>query len=194
MEMRGGEKRMKKKIAGIVFVLIASVMATTVVPVMAFGPWQAFEVDNNPNLDEGIRSLINQRGAAAGNVAWFMMADVYQKWSYFDAVAGLGKANSAVEADISVVATFLADLFAFGAGESTVNENKWFYLSPEGSGNQYTHSAYGGPHGMVYWLTFYASAGLGMSTANRKIAAAAEAALHPDGVYWRYNFIAYIPD
>jgi hypothetical protein len=190
---------MNKKIAGIVFVLIASVMATAVAPVMAFGPWQAFEVGNNPNLDLIPRGLINQRGAAAGNVAWFEMADVYQKWEYFDAVKGLGKANSAVEANMFAIFTWFADLFDYQAGESTVNENIWFYLSPEGSGYQYRHPSSNplyalGYHGMVYWLTYYACAGLPLTMEEKNLIAMMVAGQHPDGVYWRYNFIAYIPD
>jgi len=164
-----------KKAAVLILALALSMMFMTVAPAMAIGPWQALEVGNNPNLWVSLGALHNSRGEAVGVVLWAESSGVWLKWSFFDALSGQGKANNAIAATLATLAQFSADVTAHINGEPAVNENKWIYLSQEGSGNQYNG------HGMVWWL-FYLISG------SNDIASYG-ATRYPNGVYWKYNFI-----
>ncbi len=177
-----------KKTAVVVFALALSMMAAVVAPVMAIGPEQAFVVGLNPNLRFAAGAVHIGRGAAGGNVLWYESPNGYSgKWEYFDATAGRGKINNAIIATISTISQFPADGNLYLAGKPTVNDNKWIYLSPEGSGNHFQFPLPSplnalGSHGMIWWL-FYLGFGRIVSVADNA------AAQYPNGVFWQYNFV-----
>lgn len=151
-------------------------------PVMAIGPWQAGEVGNNPNLSVSNGGLRDERGEAGGYIVWVQSTNGYWlKWLFFDSSSGQGKMNSAIIADIATLAQSSADGLSYANGQNTVNENQWIYLSPDGSGTQYTVPGLG-THGMVWWL-FYAGFGHSVATANDA------ASRYPNGAFWQYNFV-----
>ena len=165
----------KIRIAVATFLLIAAMMCT---PVLAIGPFQAVDVGNNPNLtalsfpEEVAR---NWRGEAGGYMNW-AASDI--KSMFFDASAGQGKANNAVQANMATLSEIALELS--GDAQLTL-ENKWIYLSPEGSGNQFT----GGPlgtHGMLWWFTWGIS-GHNVAVANQW------ASLYPDGAFWQFAIV-----
>lgn len=164
-----------KKASVLIFALALLMMFMTVAPAIAIGPWQAWEVGNNHNLFVNLGALHNTRGGSGTPVLWVETSGFWQKWSFFDALSGQGKANNAIAATYPTLMQFLADWNAYMNGEPTVNENNWIYLSPESSGNQYNG------HGMIWCLFF------GISGSNA--IASSVASLYPNGVYWKYNFI-----
>ena len=180
-----------KKAVSIVFVLALIVIFPAIAPVMAIGPNQAFDVGNNPNLTFDLEALENHRGAALGFVLWHESSLGYSgKWWWFDASEGGGKMNNAIDADIYTLSQYGLDETTWLSGNPTVNENKWIFLSPEGSGNQFQfpdfppYQAYHllGSHGMIWWL-FYLGFGNSVTLANFV------AANYPDGIFWNYNFV-----
>jgi len=183
-------KKVKKAIVT-VFVLALIMIFPAVAPVMAIGPDQAFDVGNNPNLAVVLGLLQNDRGAAQGVVIWVESSKGYLgKWEFFDASEGEGRMNNAINAGILTLIQGGLDENAYVSGNPTVNENKWIFLSPEGSGYQFRfpdtptyHERYLlGYHGMIYWL-FYLSFGHTPTLADDVAAA------HPDGIFWNYNFV-----
>lgn len=164
-----------KKAPVLILALALSVMFMTVAPAMAIGPWQALEVGNNPNLFVNLGALHNTRGETGVPVLWVETSGIWQKWSFFDALSGQGKVNNAIGATYPTLMQFLADWNAYVNGGPTVNENRWIYLSPEGSGNQYNG------HGMV-WCLFFGISG-------SEAIASFVASEYSNGVYWKYNFI-----
>ena len=73
----------------------------------------------------------------------------------------------------------MKDRLAFSSGGETVYENKWIFMSPDGSGFQFTNPTYG-THGAVWWF-FYFAAGPTLATII--------AARYPNGAYWMYTFV-----
>ena len=159
----------------VVLVSALSIIFMAVAPTMAIGPWHASEVGNNRNLFVSLGALHNTRGEAGTPVLWIETYGFWQKWSFFDALSGQGKINNAIPATYETLLQFSSDMTAYVSGGPTLNENKWIYLSPEGSGNQHDG------HGMVWWLGYLIS---GDSTIADYIAAE-----YSNGVYWKYNFI-----
>ena len=78
------------------------------------------------------------------------------------------------------------DIVAFLNGEETQLENKWIFMSPDGSGKQIPSPI--GTHGMVFWMYWGLFGGIG-AMPDSAIFAAEHAAEFPDGVFWKYNFI-----
>jgi hypothetical protein len=189
-----------KKTTGVVLGLALLMIFAAVGPVLANGPDEAFEVGNNPNLwmsTPPMAALHNQRGNAGGNIIWVDIRDkttgayLYsEKWNFFDAAAGTGKTNNAIIATIPTLNQFTADNTAYAAGNPTVNDNKWIFLSPEGSGNQYTSPTLPalGAHGMTWWFFFGSMRMGGLSSTAASAAATAIAGEYPNGVFWNYNF------
>jgi hypothetical protein len=81
---------------------------------------------------------------------------------------------------------------AYPLGEPTVNENKWIFLSPDGSDYpQYPFGPSGsyGTHGML-WYYFYVSMRTGgLSGPVAAAGATAAVANYPNGWLWQYNLI-----
>jgi hypothetical protein len=168
--------------------LASLMMFAAVAPVMAIGPEQAFDVGNNPNLWIGGGAIHNDHGEAGGNILWYKASSGYSgKWLLSDPTSGEGKMNDAIIATISIISQFAADQTAFLSGNPTVNENKWIFLSPDGSGNQFAYSsgpfaAYGS-HGILWWLMFFGPAQRNATQASTI------AANYPNGLFWNYNFV-----
>jgi hypothetical protein len=183
---------MNKKILGITLTIFFVAMLAA--PVMAVGPTKALDVGKNPNLEptiSGYVGVINNRGNAGGSIITVLEeSGVWVQWNWFSASAGKGKFNNAIEAgppDVPIFDIMAADSEAFSNGEETLLENKWIYMSPEGSGKQ---GPPGSPfqHGMVYWMYWGLAGGIG-AMPDSAIFAEAKAAEYPDGVFWKYNFI-----
>jgi hypothetical protein len=184
----------------IVLGLALLMMFAAVGPVLANGPDEAFLVGNNPNLwmsAPPMSALHDSRGNAGGNIIWVEAHDrttgaylCSEKWNYFDAAAGAGKMNNAIIATMPTLNQFTADMTAYVAGNPTVNENKWIFMSPEGSGYQYTSTTYPtlGTHGMIWWFFYGAFRAGNMPSSAASAAALAVAQAYPNGVFWNYNF------
>jgi hypothetical protein len=181
---------MNKKILILTITLLALTMMAT--PVMAMGPMKALEVGNNPNLKppETGYGVINDRGNAGGGVIMVLEPrGVWIKWNWFSASAGKGKFKNAIEAgppDVPIFVILEADTEAFLNGEETQLENKWIFMSPDGSGKQIPSPI--GTHGLVFWMYWGLFGGID-AMPDSAILAAEHAAEFPDGVFWKYNFI-----
>ena len=182
---------MKKILVIVAFLLIAAFIAS---PVLAIGPELAFEEGNNPNLWFGGGAIHNMRGEAGGNILWFDYYDsaqVYKysgKWIMADPTSGQGKMNNAIIGTIVTLSTYSTDQAAYISGNPTVNENKWIFLSPDGSGYQFAFSPPNplsalGPHGSLWWLMYLGPARRDATVASSIVTN------YPDGVFWTYNFV-----
>ena len=170
--------------------LLAVAMLTT--PVMAMGPTKALEVGNNPNLKPtltGNGAVINCGNSGNTVITVLDPRGVWIKWNWFSASAGKGKFKNAVNAGpappepgVPIFDIMEADTQAFLNGEETQLENKWIFMSPEGSGKQFMG------HGMAYWMYWGLAGGMD-AMPDSAIFAAEEAAKSPDGIFWKYNFI-----
>ena len=185
-----------KKAAVFIVALALLTLSAAVAPVMAIGPSGAVDNDN-PNFSiDVINAIHNWRGGAAGQIIWTPMPvgqprTFWSEMRLFDAIAGGGKIKNAIAAWPSTFSQWGVDITAYGKGEPTVNENKWIFLSPEGSGNQYTFGPDGsyGTHGMVwYWLYISYRTG-GYSGPDAAAQATANVVQYPEGLFWIYNFI-----
>ena len=186
------EVKKVKKTTGVVLGLALLMMFAAVGPVLANGPDEAFGVGNNPNLwmsAPPMAALHNQRGNAGGNIIWVTVVDkttgasLYStKWNFFDPSSGGGKMNNAIIATRDTLLQYSADVTAYMSGNPTVNENKWIFLSPEDSGNQYEG------HGMVWNFFFGGMLMGGMDATDAAAAATAIANAYPNGGFWNYNF------
>ena len=183
-----------KKATIVILGLTLLVLSAAVAPVMAIGPSGAVN-NENPNFSiDVIDAVHNWRGGAVGQILWTPMpvGQPHTFWSemrLLDATSGGGKTKNAIAATRSTFAQWMADITAYGSGEPTVNENKWIFLSPDGSGNQDTFGPNGayGTHGMVwYWLfiSFYTG-----GYEDPAALASAVAVQFPKGLFWQYNFI-----
>ena len=188
-------EEVKNKVLGIAVVLMA--VAMLVAPVMAIGPMKALEVGKNPNLtptETGYNGVINHRGNAGGSVIVVLdPRGVWLQWNWFSASAGKGKFKNAINAgpappepSVPIFDIMEEDIVAFLNGEETQLENKWIFMSPDGSGKQIPSPI--GTHGMVFWMYWGLAGGIG-AMPDSAIFAAEHAAEFPDGVFWKYNFI-----
>src|SRR5512139_2647725 len=88
---------MKRKIIGLAVVLMAVAMLTT--PVLAIGPWQAAEVNDNENFFVLFGGVGNRRGDASGTNVWAYSTSLEKwvtwKWRYPEDAKGL-KSNAVV--------------------------------------------------------------------------------------------------
>ena len=185
---------MNRKILGIAVALIAVTMMT--IPVMAIGPTKALEVGNNPNLKPtttGYGAVNTCGNSGDGVITVLDPRGIWIKWNWFNASIGKGKFNTAINAgpappepSVPIFDIMEADIEAFLNAEETQLENKWIFMSPEGSGKQIPSPI--GTHGMVFWM-FWGLAGGANAMPDSAIFAAEETAKHPDGVFWKYNFI-----
>jgi hypothetical protein len=96
LERREGEKRMKKIAAAILAATM--LMMVFAVPVMAIGPSEAEEVDNNPNLESMLGGLINLRGEASGTIVWAYSttSQHWLKWNWRNPTDAKGIINNAI--------------------------------------------------------------------------------------------------
>jgi hypothetical protein len=184
---------MNKKILMLTIMLLAVTMMVT--PVMAVGPTKALEVGKNPNLKPTHTGYgaVNDCGNSGNGLITVLESGVWIKWNWFSASAGQGKFKNAINAGpappeptVPIFVIMEADTQAFLNGEETQLENKWIFMSPDGSGKQI--SAPFGTHGLVFWM-FWGIFGGADAMPDSAIFAAEEAAKYPDGVFWKYNFI-----
>jgi len=185
-----------KKATIVILGLALLALSAAVAPVMAIGPSGAVN-NENPNFSiDVIDAVHNWRGGAVGQIIWTPMPvgqprTFWSEMRLLDATSGGGKAKNAIAATRSTFAQWVADMTAYGSGEPTVNENKWIFLSPEGSGNQDTFGPNGayGTHGMVwYWLFISLYTG-GYSGPAAAEGASALVVQFSKGLFWQYNFI-----
>ena len=182
---------MNKKILSLVSTILFTVLL--IGPVIAVGPTNPTAIEKNENLEivEGRIGARNYRGEAAGVIAsWYTSRGFWEKWRFFDARDGSGKSNNALEGNFVTLGQYSSDKDAFEIGEPTVNENKWIYMSPEGSGAQFPTPS-GTLHGMVWWLYFLSYFDeTDPSTLPYAISKANEIAnKFPEGAYWSYDFV-----
>jgi hypothetical protein len=185
--------KINKKVLGIAVFLMAVAMLAT--PVMAMGPTKALEVGNNPNLKPTHTGYgaVNDCGNSGNGIITVLESGVWIKWNWFSASAGKGKFKNAINAgpappepSVPIFDIMEADIEAFLNGEETQLENKWIFMSPDGSGKQISSPI--GTHGLVFWMFWGLAGGIG-AMPDSAIFAAEEAAKSPDGVFWKYNFI-----
>lgn len=180
---------------GAVLILVSTLLmiSATVVPVMAIGPFGALDNDNSNFRIDAIGAVHNDCGKSEVTIIWTPMplGEPQSFWSeqrFVNASSGGGRVNNALAADLSTFSQWADDMEAYANDEPTVNENKWIFLSPDGSGYQYDFGPYG-THGML-WFYFYISlrtAGLsGPVAAARATTAIAN---YPEGRFWQYNLI-----
>jgi hypothetical protein len=154
---------MNRKISMIVIVLLAaSILAT---PVLAIGPEQAAEVDNNPNLDSMFGGLINTRGEASGSNVWAYSTTnggYWITWKWRDASDAKGLMNNAL------VPTTTTEMISYISSDY---DNRWIFLSGKPATG----------HGMLYrfWMGFTLDASVASSMEN----------LYPNGAFWMHNSI-----
>ncbi len=176
---------MKKIILACAMTLIfAAILAT---PVLAIGPFQAYEVGNNKNLRPLGSALGNFRGGEGkGSIYWMWMAtdQHWVRWEYQDALQAKGLINVAIIAQYSGSPSGMSAYFVTLSSDE--NDNKWIYLSGDGGANP---SQYMG-HGMLYWFAFgIARLGGANSTAAAGIASGI-VSRYPAGEFWRHNTIS----
>jgi hypothetical protein len=181
---------MNKKILSLVSTILFTVML--IGPVIAIGPTNPTAIEKNENLVivEGHIGAKNYRGEASGTLAsWYTSGGFWEKWKFFDAREGSGKLNNAIEGNFATFGQYSSDKDDFEIGEPTVNENKWIYMSPEGSGVQIPSPF--GTHGMIWWLYFLSYADENdPSTLPYALSKANEMAnTYPEGAYWSYDFV-----
>jgi hypothetical protein len=163
-------RKMKRKMI-LISVLALLMLAATVAPAMAIGPWQASDVGNNKNLFERYGGVVNSRGEASGSMVWAYSTTggYWVTWKWRDPEDAKGLMNNAI-----IVVTY-ADMVLYSGVDY---ENKWIYLSGEGVGDQFMG------HGWVYWLFFVLGG---------PAAAASAAASFPRGALWMHNNIYASP-
>jgi len=183
------------KKAALVLAVALMVVAMLATPVMAIGPYNAYEVGNNPNLKYLNGGTVNAKGNAGGsNVwAWSTTNEFWVRWKWLQPTDAKGILNKAV------MATSMEDLELVVTADY---ENKWIYLSgddkpsypnpyqfrfpkptnasdPDYPTNMYLWSL--GSHGMLWWLFFFAF--------KSPTAANSAATSFPYGALWMHNNI-----
>jgi hypothetical protein len=174
--------KMKKWIILISTICLLAVFSAS--PVMAIGPWGAYENGDNPNLVlRGGGGLNNYRGEASGSQVWAVSTSDGRsvEWKFREPSDAKGLMNNAYIAHLP-----LSTLGQFGGADDTTYENKWIYLSGDGGTNadQFTSPTLGS-HGMLWWFFFFAFRG----TTNDRTMADAMAATYPNGALFMYNNI-----
>jgi len=184
----------KKAVLVLAVALLAVAMLAT--PVLAIGPYNAYEVGNNPNLKYLNGGTVNAKGNAGGsNVwAWSTTSGFWVRWKWLQPTDDKGIMNKAV------MVTSMEDLELVVTADY---ENKWIYLSGDdepGYPNLYqfafpppsvppTDPGFPmqfylwkqGSHGMLWWLFFAAFKSVG--------AADSAATSFPYGALWMHNNI-----
>jgi len=177
---------------------LSFLMLISVPPVLAIGPWQAVEVDKNPNLSLWGEGVANDKGLAGGSNVWADTGEHFVRWKFLDPLDAKGIMNNAI------VATSVDQIkqIIYGTGF----DNKWIYLSGDDkpdypNPNQYqfpdtpaTHALFlKGSHGMLWWLFFFSFGGAGKDGLPPNPSAGAIASgiatAFPSGVYWTINDI-----
>ncbi len=185
-----------KKTAVLILAFALLTLSVAIVPAVAIGPSGAVDNDNPNFTIDAINAIHNFRGEASGQIIWTPMPvgqprTFWSEMRLFDATSGEGKIKNAIAAWPSTFGIWSSDITAYGNGQPTVNENKWIFLSPDGSGNQYAFGPSGayGIHGMVwYWLYISYRTG-GFSGPDAAAMATVNVAQYPEGLLWKYNFI-----
>ncbi len=182
-----------KKIGVFTVILASLTLSIAVSPAIAIGPYGALD-DDNPNfLIDAIGAVHNNCGQSLVRIIWTPMPlgrpqSFWSEQRFVAARSGGGRVNNAIAADLQTFTQWNDDMQAYANGEPTVNENKWIFLSPDGSGNQASFGPYG-THGML-WFYFYMSLRtIGLSGPPAAAAASTAAANYPEGRFWQYNLI-----
>jgi len=177
----------KKSVLVLAVALLAVAMLAT--PVMAIGPYNAYEVGNNPNLKYLNGGTVNAKGNAGGsNVwAWSTTNEYWVRWKWLDPSDAKGIMNSAI---------MVTNIMQLTQVTTSDYGNKWIYLSGDGGSNlyQFQFPASGsnpqipyayynslGKHGMLWWLFFFAFGSVG--------AADSTIGNFPNGALWMHNLI-----
>ncbi len=158
-------------------------------PVLAIGPWEAFQVGNNKNLTMFGEALGNTRGNAGGSIYWFWVeADQHWvRWQFQDPRQAKGLMNKAIVApQYSGLPSGLPAYFS--ALDSNQLDNNWIYLSGDGA----TYPSQYRGHGMLYWFVFGITLLGGASAADATAAANYIVSQYPAGELWKHNDI-YAP-
>ncbi len=174
---------MKKAVFVAAAFLAVVVLAT---PVLAIGPWEAFEVGNNKNLGTFAAALGNTRGNAGGSIYWFWVeADQHWvRWQFQDPRQAKGLMNKAfVAPQYSGAPTGLPAYFS--ALDSAQYDNDWIYLSGDGA----TYPSQYNGHGMLYWFVFGISRLGGASIPAATAAAVYILSQYPTGELWKHDDI-----
>jgi hypothetical protein len=192
---KGGEK--VKKTAFLTLAMALLIIGAAAAPVMAIGPFGAMQNDN-PNFSiDPIGAVHNACGKSGVSIIWTPMpiGGPYTFWSeqrFKIASSGGGQVNNALIADPSTFSQWAADMQAYPLGDPTVNENKWIFLSPDGSDYpQYPFGPSGsyGTHGMLWFYIFVSMITGGVSGPAAAAGATAAVADYPNGWLWQYNLI-----
>ncbi len=159
---------MRKILIALVFVMIAAILST---PVMAIGPWQATESNDNHFLRLVGDSVVNVRGyGPMGFNAWYMdNAGNWREWRFREVRGDEGLMNSAIVCHLNDVNP------GFLGGEE--NQNTWIYLSGDANGQPNQMNG----HGTLYYFMLSL---FGQAFANQM--ASVE---FPNGAFYMYNII-----
>ena len=160
---------MRKILIAFVFVMTVVILST---PVMAIGPWQAIEANDNHFLRLMGGAVVNVRGyGPMGFNAWFVdPAGNRGEWRFREARGAEGLMNNALVCQISDVNP------GFLMGEE--NQNKWIYLSGDAAGqpNQFNG------HGTLYYFL--------LPLFGPGFASQMAAVEFPNGAFYMYNTIS----
>jgi hypothetical protein len=166
-ERKGGE-RVKKEVLFIAVALV--VLALLATPVLAIGPFQGAEANDNDNLRLLGLAVNNLRGDGnpLGFNSWIhLTSGNWLEWKVRDARYAKGIMNNAIVPTMSQINP------AFMGGEA--NQNTWMYLTPNS----------GTTHGTL-WVFIWGSLGM-----NAQSAALADglAQQFPGGAFYMYNIV-----
>lgn len=184
------EVKRTKKIAVDVFVVALLTAAMLATPVLAIGPFQGAEANENENLRLLGNSVLNLRGDGKpmGFNSWIIGATGnWVEWRFRDAQYANGLKNTAVIAHIqNINPTFMG-------GEE--NQNTWIYLSGDGAGkpDQFQYPVGNalnalGSHGTLWWFIYFV---MGANAASAGLATAL-ATWFPAGAFYSYNIVVPI--
>jgi len=150
----------KRKVLVVFVAFMALAMLAT--PVLAIGPWQAVEANDNENFFVLFGGVGNRRGGANGTNVWAATEDFSVAWKWRDPMDAKGLMNTAL------VPTTVAEVILYASEDY---DNKWIFLSGKPATG----------HGMLYYFWY----GFTKSSA---VASAIENA-NPNGELWMHNLI-----
>ncbi len=153
---------MKKAIVTMTVGVALMTLAMFATPVMAIGPWQAVEVNDNDNFFVLFGGVGNRRGAAEGTNVWAATEDFSVEWKWRYPSEEKGQMNNAlVPATVTELILYISEEY----------DNKWIFLSGKPASG----------HGMLYyfWLGFTNSTIIASTMENNNL----------NGALWMHNRI-----
>ncbi len=160
---------MNRKATAIVVMFALLMMLTAVAPVLAFGPLNAEEVGNNPNLTgDAATGIAHMDAGKSSNTFMWINSGTFEGMIFHDekTTIGAGRMNNVI---VVTIAT-LMDLNV----HPELYYNKWMFFSGETNGPTFMG------HGMLY---LFAEKAFGAGSG------AALVAEHPDGVFATWHFV-----